>query len=132
MNRARNTGIFSSLIVALVPILTFAQSNAGNTAPNSLPSPVITSLRGVITYVCNAINWVFTFLIILTVLFIIIAAFKYLTSSGDPARVKSANNQLIFAAVSIAVALVAKGIPLVVAGFLGASQGQTSTVTSGC
>jgi hypothetical protein len=115
-----------------VPFAAFAGSSAGNVAPNSLPTPVITSLGGLITYICNAINWVFTFLVILTILFIIIAAFKYLTSAGDPDKVKSANNQLIYAAIAVAVALVAKGIPLVVAGFLGASQGQTSSVTSGC
>ena len=131
---ATYTGAITSTIIATaVPLLTFAQSpTAGNVAPNSLPAPVITSLRGLITYICNAINWVFTFLVILTILFIIIAAFRYLTSAGDPEKVKAANHQLIYAAIAIAVALVAKGIPLVVAGFLGASQGSTSSITSGC
>ena len=96
-------------------------------APNSLPAPVITSLGGVITFICRAINWIFTFLVIGAVLAVIIAAFLYLTSAGDPKRTKSASGLIIFSAIAIAVALIAKGIPLAVASFFGGSIG-----TLGC
>jgi len=53
-------------------------------------------------------------------MFILYAAFIYLTAGGDPEKVKTASNQLIYAAVAIAVALVAQGIRFIVAQLVGA------------
>ena len=77
-----------------------------------------------VTILNTVINWLFGLLIILAVIFVLVAAFKYLTSGGDPEKVKSANHSLIYAAVAVAVAILAKGIPYLVASFLG------TTVTS--
>jgi hypothetical protein len=54
-----------------------------------------------------------------------VAAFKYLTASGDPEKVKGAGNTLLYAAIAIGVALLARAVPLVVSSFLGAT-GVTS------
>ncbi|MBU6500506.1 MAG: hypothetical protein KGJ89_01600 [Patescibacteria group bacterium] len=101
---------------ALLPVMAFAQTYTSLT----VTSPV-TSIGGFIGLICTAINWLFTFLIVLAVLFVLLAAFKYLTASGDPEKVKGASHQLIYAAVAVAVAVLAKGIPLIVGSFLGAS-----------
>ena len=119
---------FSSTVLAAVG----CTPGAANCAPIGLPAPVISKIGDVPALICDVINWVFTFLVILTTLFIIIAAFKYLTSAGDPTRVTSANKTLIFAAVAIAVALVAKGIPIAITSFLSNGATATSPFTGAC
>ena len=70
---------------------------------------------------CTVFAWAFYFLIVLAVIFIIIAGFKYLTAAGDPEKVKSAGTMLIYTAVAIGVALLARAVPLIIGSFLGAS-----------
>lgn len=74
---------------------------------------------------CTTINWIFWLLIVLTIIFVLVAAFKYLTAAGDPEKVKGAGNTLLYAAVAVVVALIAKGLPLIVSSFIGG--GLTST-----
>ena len=120
---------FSPSIIALVlPALTFAQNIPTPTAPTAsgVPQGNITSLSGVLNSVCTVFGWAFYFLIALAVLFVIVAAFKYLTAAGDPEKVKSAGATLLYAAIAIAVALLARAVPLIVGSFLGSSlAGQT-------
>lgn len=57
----------------------------------------------------------FSFLIVITILFVMIAAFKYLFSKGN--KPEDIHKWLIWAAVAIVVALVAKGFPIIVSSF---------------
>ncbi len=115
---------FSPAILALVlPALAFAQSLSQPIAPTetSVPQGQITSLQGVLQLLCTVFAWAFYFLIVLAVIFIIIAGFKYLTAAGDPEKVKAAGTMLIYTAVAIGVALLARAVPLIIGSFLGAS-----------
>jgi hypothetical protein len=115
---------FSPSIIALaLPVLAFAQSLPTPTAPTqtSVPQGQITSLQGVLQTLCTVFAWAFYFLIVVAVIFVIVAAFKYLTAAGDPEKVKSAGATLLYAAIAIGVALLARAVPLVVGSFLGAS-----------
>jgi hypothetical protein len=115
---------FSPAILALViPALAFAQNLPGPVAPveTSVPQGQITSLQGVLQMLCTVFAWAFYFLIVLAVIFIIIAGFKYLTAAGDPEKVKAAGTMLIYTAVAIGVALLARAVPLIIGSFLGAS-----------
>jgi hypothetical protein len=119
---------FSPSIIALVlPAFAFAQSLPNPTAPTptNVPQGQITSLQGVLQTLCTVFAWAFYFLIVLAVIFVIIAAFRYLTAAGDPEKVKTAGSTLLYAAIAIGVALLARAVPLVVGSFLGAS-GVTS------
>lgn len=89
--------------------------------PSSPPQGQITSIQGILNTVCVVFDWAFYFLIAFAVIFIIYAAFKYLTAGGDAEKVKGAGSTLIYAAVAVGVALLARAIPLIVASFLGAS-----------
>jgi len=78
------------------------------------PTSVITNVGqvlNVVRYVVKLVYWLF---FLVAVLFIILAAFNYLTAGGDPAKVKKASNQLIYAVVAVAVALIAWGIESIV------------------
>ncbi len=115
---------FSPAILALVlPALAFAQSLPQPIAPTetSVPQGQITSLQGVLQLLCTVFAWAFYFLIVLAVIFIIVAGFKYLTAAGDPEKVKAAGTMLIYTAVAIGVALLARAVPLIIGSFLGAS-----------
>lgn len=63
-------------------------------------------LLGIMEYVTN---WLFTILLVLAVFFIILAAYRYLTSGGGE-EVAKAHKMILYAAVAIAVAVLAKGI----------------------
>ena len=115
---------FSPAIIALVvPALAFAQNLQGPVAPTqtNVPQGQITSLQGVLQTLCTVFAWAFYFLIVIAVIFVIVAAFRYLTAAGDPEKVKSAGQTLLYAAIAIGVALLARAVPLVVGSFLGAS-----------
>ncbi|MEK7510331.1 MAG: hypothetical protein AAB567_02085 [Patescibacteria group bacterium] len=64
-------------------------------------------------------DWIFAIFLLTAVIFIILAAFQFLTGGGDPGKLAEARNKLIYAAVAIAVALLARGIPVVVKNIVG-------------
>ncbi|MDP2856268.1 MAG: hypothetical protein Q8N90_04135 [bacterium] len=82
--------------------------------PSPPPTGLITSVSGVWNFVNTIVKWVYWFFFAMAVLFIVFAAFSYLTAGGDPGKVKKANTQLIYAIVAIAVALIAYGIEALV------------------
>jgi hypothetical protein len=91
------------------------------------PTVGINSLTTVGTSLCTITNWLFYFLIIVAVIFIIVAAFKYLTAAGDPEKVKTASHSLLYAAIAIVVAICAKAVPSLVGSVVGANG-----ITTGC
>lgn len=99
-----------------LPLLAAAQVPS---APISAPSAGINSINSVGTSLCTITNWLFYFLIILAVIFIIIAAFRYLTAAGDPEKVKAASHSLLYAAIAIVVGILAKAVPSLVGSVVG-------------
>lgn len=63
-------------------------------------------------------NWVFVILLVFAVIFIVLAGFQFIAGGGDPQAVAQARQKLIWAAVGIAVALLAKGIPATISNLL--------------
>jgi len=106
-----------ALALAL-PVLASAQINpAPITAPSNYNN--VNQITGNAGIICTIINWIFWLLIVLTIIFVLVAAFKYLTAAGDPEKVKSAGSTLLYAAIAVVVALIAKGLPLIVSSFIG-------------
>ncbi|HVN26588.1 MAG TPA: hypothetical protein VMT99_02980 [Candidatus Paceibacterota bacterium] len=108
----------------VLPALAFAQPVAvpPGSGGNTVPGTSITSLQSVLNLLCNIFGWAFWFLIVLAVIFVIVAAFRYLMAGGNPENVGKAGSTLLYAAVAIGVALLARAVPLVVGSFLGAGQ----------
>ena len=95
----------------------FAAANAQN-----LPTVPITSYQGLKSSVlCKVAGAMFDVCMALTVIFVVFAAYKYLTSSGDPEKVRSATKTFTYAAVAVVVALLAKNLPAIIASIFGAS-----------
>ena len=55
-------------------------------------------------------NWVFAIFVVLTIIFVLLAAFQFVTAGGDAAKVGEARQKLIWASVGIIVALASKGL----------------------
>ena len=68
----------------------------------------------------NITDWVFVVLMAVSSLMIIWGAVLFTTSSGDPEKVGSARQLIIFAAVGIAVALFSRAVPPAVRMIIGA------------
>jgi len=98
----------------LLPALALAQT------PSAPPSVLSGGIGSIGTELCVIFDWMFYFLIILAVIFIVVAAFRYLFAAGDPEKVKSAGHALIYAAVAIVVGLIAKAVPGIVSTLMGA------------
>ncbi len=108
----------------LVPL--FAGAQTSPVAPltgSAIPASNVTTVTGVFNIICSLLGWLFILFIILAVVFVIVAAFKYLTAGGDAEKVGTANHMLIYAVVAVAVALLARAIPVIVANFFNASAG---------
>jgi fumarate reductase subunit D len=100
----------ASLIgLQLLPVLVLAQITPLPPAP-----PGARSIGGLTNILRFVVDIIFTVLMILAIIFILFAAFYYLTAMGDPTKVGKAHNMLIYAAVAIAVALIAQGVEFVV------------------
>lgn len=110
-------------ILALIgsPVLASAQAN--------IPDPGETVLAGgpggVVDLIRIITNWMFTILLVLAVVFILLAAYKYLMSGGGE-EVGAAHKMLLYAVVAIAVAFLAKGIVFVVAELVTSGGGSSS------
>lgn len=107
--------ILITVAPTLFPFISFAQNI--QTAPNI---PITTGW--VIGFICNILSWMFWGLIVLSVAMALVAGYLYVTSAGNPEKVGRAGRTLMYAAIGIAVAIIAKGVPLLVGDFLGAGS----------
>lgn len=80
------------------------------------------NVTGVVDVVRNIVKWVYIIFFIIAVLFIILAAFTYLTAGGDEEKVKKAKDQIIYATIAIVVALLAISFEAIIKNFLASGQ----------
>jgi len=81
-----------------------AASNPGVTPVTNLTSADITTIAN------NIANWMLFVLIAIAGVLVTIAAFQYLLSGGEEKKVAAAKNKIIYAAVGIAVGILARSI----------------------
>lgn len=125
--------IFSLLVLAGLLVIPTASAYAqlpGVPLPAADQTQVGTNAQGVIGFICSTFNFVFLGLLLAAVAFVLLAAYRYLTAAGDPAKVTLANKTLIFAAVAIAIALLARAVPVIVGSFV--VQGGNSSAFDVC
>lgn len=75
-------------------------------------------------------DWLFTFLLIFAVIMILIAGFKYLFSGGGE-NIQAANKMLIYAAVAVAVGVLASSIPWMIKTLILNQESPGSSLTPG-
>lgn len=94
-----------SLIIFLLPFLTSAADIGG--VPILIPGSTAVPIGTVIN---NITIWLAALLAAIAVVFVIYAAYLYLTSAGDPEKVREASKIILYAIISTVVALGAAGI----------------------
>lgn len=67
----------------------------------------------------DVIDWAFVLLLFLATLFIVFAAYNYLTAGADPGKAQTATRFITYAVVAIIVAFVARGLVAIVRALLG-------------
>lgn len=109
-------------IIILTPALASAAGGLKG-VPEASNTILANGPNGVLRLINTITNWLFTILLMLAVVFIILAAYKYLLSGGGE-EVGAAHKMIIYAAVAIAVAFLAKGIVFVVEQLVGGGGGS--------
>ena|SRR5579864_4731677 len=88
------------------------------------PTNVISNTTDVVNLFCGALNWMFWGLIVVGVAMFLVGGYTYATSRGDVEKVSTATKTLTYAAIAILVALLAQGVPFLIANFIGTSLGK--------
>ena len=96
----------------LAPLAGFAQG--GITPVNPLSEQT-----NIITIIDRVSQWALGLLLVLAAVFIIYAAYLYLTAAGTEENVGKAKNVIIYAAIAIAVGLLSRVIVFLVRGLIG-------------
>lgn len=118
--------IFRSLSVAALSAVPFLASAQFTGTPPTEPPIVGNTYGGVIDIFKTVSGWMLGILIALAVVFLIYAAFLYLTSGGEQESLTKAKNYLVYAIIAIGVGLLARGL-VILAGTLFA--GGSSPIT---
>lgn len=84
--------------LSIMPVVALAA--ATTTAPNLDVMATLTKIT----------DWLFAILLVVAAIAIIIAAFQFITASGDPEKVGSARQFVLYAMIGVLVALLAKGL----------------------
>jgi len=78
-----------------------------------------TTGAAVVALIENLTNWLFIGFLLLATIFILLAAFQYLTGGGDPTQTSAARKKLIYAVGAVIIATLAKGFVAVARSILG-------------
>ena len=104
--------LFSILLVIVVlsmiaaPVV-LAQPRPGTEGLPQTGTP--TSGDDVVGLIGDIGNWIFVIFMAISVISILLGAFQFITAGGDPAKLSEARQKLIFAAIGIAISLLAAG-----------------------
>lgn len=110
----KNTLLALSLIAFLVfPVLGLAM----DIEPLD-PGDISTTPTELLDWMEEILLFVFYGVMVLAILFMLVAAFTFLTAGGSPEKIATARQMLIYAVIGIAVALLAYAIPFIVGGIL--------------
>ncbi|MBI2098610.1 MAG: hypothetical protein HYT49_03075 [Candidatus Wildermuthbacteria bacterium] len=114
---AKKTIAFGFLV-----LLGLAVGNAalaiGEPPPATIPDTV-TSAQNFIDLLDNIVDWIFVVVLVFAVIFIVLAGFQFITGGGEPQQVGQARNKLLYAAIGIAVAVLARGLVTAVRSLIG-------------
>ena len=102
------------LITLSSSLTAYGQTTTYTTLPES-PVDSVTDILNVLNFIVNVI---FSVLIIVAVIIFLIAAFTYITAQGDTTKTGKASKMLMYAAIGLGVALLARGIEAIITGIL--------------
>jgi len=104
--------VTASVAVAITPGTVPGSQDLG------LQGPRVETVGGLVGILASVVIWIYYIFFVVAVLFVILAAFGYLTSGGQPEEIKTVHKRLMYAAIAIAVALLSVSVNLIVRNFL--------------
>jgi hypothetical protein len=91
------------------------------------PAPIATNINNLDTSLfCPIINGMFGILISVAVIMVLWAAYNYLTAGDDTEKVHRATKTMTYAAIAVAVAIIAEGFPLLVGSIFNQGSGWST------
>lgn len=105
MNKKLTILILAGLL--LTPTILLAALPAVPPDVSQLP----TTLPKLVTLIDTVATWIYAIVFALAIIFLLVSAFQFLTAAGNPEKITSARQILIYALVAVAVAVVAWGLP---------------------
>lgn len=109
----------SALAVFAVPALaTHGPAHEEPPAGKQLPAGPATGAQ-LLSIIDTVTNWVFAVFTVLTLIFVLLAAFQFVTAGGDAVKVGEARQKLIWASVGVIIALASKGLVPVIKNIVG-------------
>ena len=111
------------LFISIFLSLLFIANNSFAITPGTIPSagqlgisdaPQISSVDTLIGIVKNIVKYIYIIFFLVAVIFILFAAYTYLTAQGEPEEVNKARTQIMYAVIAIVVALMAVSVDLIV------------------
>jgi len=102
--------ILLAVSLLALPVKGLAQTSTSTTLKDI---PPVTAIETIIT-------WLIWIVAIVAALFIVLAAFTFITAGGDPEKINTARNQVMYALIGVVVALLAWGLVALVRTKVGA------------
>lgn len=78
----------------------------------------ICSIADIFTVLNNIVSWMYRIFFVVAVLFILLAAYNYLTARGNPETIQKVNKQILYAVIAIIIAIVSVGFDVIIRKFL--------------
>lgn len=104
--------------LAIKSSMVLAESSLEGAARKMAEGSPITSPQKIFDILAKIAQWTYTIFFIVAIIFILVAAFNFLTAQGDPEKVKNARTQIIWACVAIAIALISVAAAQIIYNFI--------------
>ncbi len=111
----KKTAITVGNLLVLMPLFAEAQI-----APWGGGIPLVTpnAQFDILKFVTQVLSWAFGLLIVIAVLFIVYAAFLYITAAGEDDKIKQAKNYIVYAVIALVVGAISQALIAIVRNFL--------------
>jgi hypothetical protein len=109
----------NSIAVAVLSFPAMVAAQGTPAIPSGAPTTALTSVTGATTLFNTYVQYAINLFWVMTVLFGIFAAFKYLTAKGDPKAAESAKQMVIYTVIAACVALLATVVKQIAGSILG-------------
>ncbi|MEK7493538.1 MAG: hypothetical protein AAB630_00115, partial [Patescibacteria group bacterium] len=105
------------ILIMAVPLVSLVGSATGSGISPESCNPA-NATTNALTVLANIINWFSWLLAILSVAMGLYAGFLYMTARGEPQKVATANNVLVYTVIGVVVAILAFSIKTIIKAFI--------------
>lgn len=124
MKKFVTASVMLGLTVFVLSAVLGSFAMAADIPEQSIPNNLVTNKADLLAKLTIAVNWIFTIFVVLAIIFVLLAAIQFLTAGGDAVKIGEARQKLIWAAVGVVVALMARGLPVVISNIIGGNITQ--------